>query len=181
MSIERLKVLGLLAAQHMLNAGTAPVLESPDDDDGLWMGHNNPTFNMFASIKFSMRAPLTRLRPGPGRQTFRARVRKQNGSFLLNPFIQAELSENGVSLLNLPSSFVPTANPGIIVAWTWNANVLTRLQGDRVELKLLPGRAGPEALNYTSVDIGSVEWVADTIAQVWRDSDKPETAWREDA
>ncbi len=111
------------------------------------------------NLSVSFPTPTGNLTEGADLQEFKVWARKDPGTG--DPTIRIELYESGASKAILLSDTIVTSTAGELFTGTWNASLLTNIDGSNVECYIFgTGVAGGPAVK-TTVEIGAVEWNVD--------------------
>ena len=140
---------------------TASIDEDPDSPDANWalIGGNHVNGNMRVSFPTPSPNPTV----GADLQEFRVQLRQQSAGQTGTPTARLEVWETGgIAALAASSEINITAeDPGQVISFTWNANLLATANGSAVECFIFVTRSGGAPGARESCDIGAVEWVVD--------------------
>jgi hypothetical protein len=149
-----------LLEQTNLTGVVGNIQDDPDSPDANWLVATSNSVNTVARAGFG--TPTNPPTVGAALQEFRARVRK-NSSNSGNPTAQLQLYENGILVASGSSASV-TSTTGQVISLTWNASSLGTSDGSLVECRVNTTAAGGGPSVRNSVDIGAIEWNAETSA-----------------
>ena len=150
-----------LLEQTSLTGTVGNIQDDPDSPDANWLVASANNVNTAARVSFP--TPTNPPTVGADLQEFRAQVRKFNSNSG-NPTAQIQLYENG-ALIASGSSVSVTSTSGQVISFTWNASSLGTSNGSLVECRINTTAAGGGPSVRNSVDIGAIEWNADTTPQ----------------
>jgi len=168
-----MSLLTLLADQVVsstaLNANIANLDEGVSNFDGVYATHdgtNSQTSLILGlqNIPATFPASLPRkLSTGSNLQTFRARVRKNVDADGNTVTCNIRLYINGVATGTVSTTFTITSATGQDISFTWDASVLSNLDGDDVQIGIIQLTGGTEGgpQNRRRLETDTVDWIAD--------------------
>lgn len=174
MSIERLQPARIVSSLNITPVDLSRIVEGVDNDDGLWLSHNNPLLNVTANIAVAFQAPSDSLRPGAGLQKIRTRVRAPSAP----PGIPVDIILNeGGEFVALLGEGIVTEVSGQVLEASFDAAMLADTKGRAIEVAVQLRRA-QDGINFEGGDIGAIELLLDTEAQAWSEEPELDTVWK---
>jgi len=137
--------------------------DDPDSPDADWCTANGN--NVDTDVRTSFPTPVDPLTVGADLQEFRWQVRRNSACGSGTPKSRAELWEAGV-LVRAGAENNVTSSTGQVFSFTWNGNEVAN-RAD-VEARVFNTRTGGSPSVRCSVDVGAVEWNADTTPAATR-------------
>jgi len=157
---ERMAPDAILAQAGFTPACTLPNIdEDPDVDDGAWCTASSNNVNV--AVRVSFPTPVAPPTNGVDLQNFRFLVRRTAGSGTVDPTARVELWENG-ALVRAGAENTVTSDTGQVFQFTWDSAELATNDGSLVECKIVGTKSGASPAKRSAVDIGAVEWNAET-------------------
>lgn len=155
MASETKYVDGVVFALTGLTGAYTNVTDDPSSPDGNWV----TTTGSGGTLRASFPTPSGNPNTGSGLQTFRIWVRK-NASAGGTPTVAINLYENGSLVSALTGNVSVTSDTGELVSATWDASLLSNVDGSQVEI-YLDCRKGGGGGNERNVEVGAIAWDVD--------------------
>jgi hypothetical protein len=147
-----------------LNADINNLNEGVDNFNNIYATNAGASAQTF--LRLSLPKPVNAtLTPGANLQTFRARVRK-NASGGNTSTVRLEVRQNNTLLAN-SANFTITSTTGENISFTWDASILSSLEGENVEIAIAQQDGGTSIFfpaNRRWIEIDAADWVSNVIA-----------------
>jgi len=122
--------------------------------------------NTNIEIHCSFPSPSGDLTVGAGLQEFRVLLRPFDSGQTGDPDWRIELWQGGTLVRAGSDTEILNDAGDTVVAFTWNANEITLIDGSDVEIKVFGTKSGGSPGKRNTIDIGAVEWNVDFTAGV---------------
>ncbi len=119
--------------------------------------------NVNTDVRCDFATPVNPPTVGADLQEFKIEVRQFDGGQTGTPQARIELWENG-ALVRAGSDVNVTSDVSQVISFTWNANEIATSDGSLVEAKFVGTKSGGAPGARNAVDLGAMEWNADTTA-----------------
>ncbi len=160
MATERLEPDVLITLTNMTGV-VGDIQADPDTKSGSWTatdplratGNNT---NVTAHCSFP--TPTGDLTVGAGLQEFRVLLRPFDAGQTSDPNWRIELWQAGVLIRAGSNTSILNDAGDTVVAFPWNGNELTLIDGSAVEIKVFGIKTGGSGSKRNTIDFGAIEW-----------------------